>query len=351
MKTIAAHRRFAPSVLSLKMLELATGAVILTLAAVAVLLIGLRVNPLATYGLIVVGAVGSPYNLSETLVQATPLVLAGLGVALSFTAGLWNIGGEGQLYAGAIAAVSVGLNVLGLPLPVVMPLALLAGMLAGAVWGLIPAVLKHRFQAQEVLVTIMLNYVAIIAASMVISGPWAHGIVPRTRSIVQAAELPVLFPGTRFHIGVVLALACAIAVWVLMYRMVLGYQIRVVGLNADAARSAGVRVGAVMTATFCISGGLAGLAGAMLVLGIHHALVDGLSPGYGYTAIAVALLGGLHPFWIVLAAVLFAALYVGSQNMQIVTGLPVSLVLVIQSLLLLLLLATRVVHMRGSDAR
>jgi simple sugar transport system permease protein len=196
----------------------------------------------------------------------------------------------------------------------------------------------------------MLNYVAIIVSSMIISGPWAHGIVPRTRSIVQAAELPVVFPGTRFHIGVLIALACAVVVWGLMYRTVLGYRIRVVGLNVDAARLAGIRIGTVVIATFCISGGLAGLAGATLVLGIHHALVDGLSPGYGYTAIAVALLGGLQPLWSVMAAVLFAALYVGSQNMQIVAGLPVSLVLVIQSLLVLVLLATRVIHMRGSDA-
>lgn len=350
MRLAVTPRKFAASAPGLKTLELATGAVVLTLAAVAVLLVALDVNPLSTFGSIVVGAVGSPYNLSETLVQATPLILAGLGVALSFTARLWNIGAEGQLYAGAIGAVSVGLNVLGLPLPVVMPLALLAGVLAGAGWGLIPAVLKLRFQAQEVLVTIMLNYVAIIFSSMIISGPWAHGIVPRTRSIVQAAELPVIFPGTRFHVGVLIALACAVVVWGLMYRTVLGYRIRVVGLNADAGRLAGIRVGAVVTATFCISGGLAGLAGATLVLGIHHALVDGLSPGYGYTAIAVALLGGLHPLWTVMAAVLFAALYVGSQNMQIATGLPVSLVLVVQSLLVLVLLATRVIHMRGSDA-
>ncbi len=350
MKLAVTRRKFAASAPELKTLELATGAVVLTLAAVAVLLVALDVNPLSTFGFIVVGAVGSPYNLSETLVQATPLILAGLGIALSFTARLWNIGAEGQLYAGAIGAASIGLNVLGLPLPIVMPLALLAGVLAGAVWGLIPAVLKLRFQAQEVLVTIMLNYVAIILSSMIISGPWAHGIVPRTRSIVQAAELPVIFPGTRFHIGVLIALACAVVVWGLIYRTVLGYRIRVVGMNVDAARLAGIRIGPVVIATFCISGGLAGLAGATLVLGIHHALVDGLSPGYGYTAIAVALLGGLHPFWTVVAAVLFAALYVGSQNMQIVTGLPVSLVLVIQSLLVLVLLATRVIHTRVSDA-
>jgi simple sugar transport system permease protein len=350
MKLAVRRWKFTSAAPGLKTLELAAGAVAVTLAAVAVLLVALDVNPLSTFGFIVVGAVGSPYNLSETLVQSTPLILAGLGVALSFTARLWNIGAEGQLYAGAIAAVAVGLNILGLPLPLVMPLALLAGVLAGAVWGLIPAVLKLRFEAQEVLVTIMLNYVAIILSSMVISGPWAHGIVPRTRSIVQAAELPLLFPGTRFHIGVLIALTCASVVWGLMYRTVLGYRIRVVGLNVDAARLAGIRIGAVVIATFCISGGLAGLAGATLVLGIHHALVDGLSPGYGYTAIAVALLGGLHPLWTVMAAVLFAALYVGSQNMQIATGLPVSLVLVIQSILVLVLIATRAVHMVGSRA-
>ncbi len=350
MKLAGVRRKTTITAAGLTTLWQAAGAVVLTLAAVTALLVALDVNPLSTFGFIIVGAVGSTYNLTETLVQATPLIFAGLGVALSFTARLWNIGAEGQLYVGAIAAVSVGLNVLGLPLPVVMPLALFAGVLAGAVWGLIPAVLKLRFQAQEVLVTIMLNYVAIILSSMIISGPWAHGIVPRTRSIVPAAELPIIFPGTRFHIGVLIALVCAVVVWGLVYRTVLGYRIRMVGLNVDASRLAGIRVGTIVTATFCISGGLAGLAGATLVLGIHHALVDGLSPGYGYTAIAVALLGGLHPLWTVMAAVLFAALYVGTQNMQIATGLPVSLVLVIQSVLVLVLLGTRAAQIRGSHA-
>jgi general nucleoside transport system permease protein len=339
----------SPTPSRLKALGLAAGAVVATVAAVAGLLGALRINPLTVYGLIILGAVGTPYNLSETFVQATPLILAGLGVALCFSARLWNIGAEGQLYVGAIAAVAIGLNIFRLPPPLVMPLALLAGLLAGAAWGFIPAILKLRFRAQEVLVTIMLNYVAIIVSGMVISGPWAQGTVPETKSIIPAAELPVVFAGTRFHVGVLIALASAVVVWGILYRTVVGYQIRAVGLNPDAAHLAGVRVGRVIIAAFCLSGGLAGLGGATLVLGIYHALVDGLSPGYGYTAIAVALLGNLHPLWTVLAAWLFAALYVGSQNMQIAAGVPVSLVLIIQSLLLLIILATRLVRIRGGN--
>ncbi len=332
-------------------LLLAAAAAALTLGAVGILLVVLGVNPLVAYGLMVTGSVGSPYGISETLVQATPLLFAGLGVALSFTARLWNIGAEGQLYAGAIASVSVGLNVVHFPAAWVMPLALTAGALGGAAWGLIPALLKLRFRAQEVLVTIMLNYVAIYLSSMVISGPWADPIAPKTRDIVPAAVLPILVPGTRMHIGVLIALGCAVLLTLVMARTTLGYRIRAVGHSTDAARLAGIPIAGVVITTFCVSGALAGLAGASLVLGTQHALVDGLSPGYGYTAIAVALLGGLHPLGTVAAALVFAGLYVGSQFMQIATGIPASLVQVIQGILLLTVLAARLTGIGGDMRR
>jgi general nucleoside transport system permease protein len=314
---------------------------------VSAILLALSVDPISAAVLIGQGAFGDPFAISETFVQMTPLLLAGLGVAVAFRAGLWNIGAEGQLYAGAIGAVLVGLNLLHLPSFSLLVMALVAGALAGALWGLIPALLKVKFGAQEVLVTIMLNYIALLASSMVISGPWHDPIVPKTRDIDPAAMLPVLVPGTRLHLGVPLALVAAVVIFAVMNRSVLGYRIRAVGFSRDAARLAGIHVNTVTVVTFCISGALAGLAGATLVMGIHHALVDGLSPGYGYTAIAVALLGRLHPLWVVLSAVIFAALYVGTQSMQIVTGLPSDFVLVIQSVLLLSILAARLIDVRG----
>lgn len=326
---------------------LAVGAIVLTLTSVGALLVLLGVNPWLAYALMVKGAVGSVYNTSETFVQATPLLFTGLGVALSFTARLWNIGAEGQLYAGAIASAAIGLGVWHLPAALVMPIAVAAGALGGVLWALIPAVLKVLFRAQEVLTTIMLNYIAIYLSSMVISGPWADPIAPKTRDVIGAAYLPTFLPGTRLTLAVPLAFACAGLLWVLMYRTTWGYRVRAVGLNADAARLAGIRVRAIIVSAFCVSGGLAGLAGASLVLGTQHALVDRLSPGYGYTAIAVALLGGLHPLGTAAAALVFAGLYVGSQYMQIAIGIPATLVQVLQGILLLTALATRLVGTPG----
>ena len=317
-----------------------------TLLLVAILLLALGVDPLYAGVLIVQGAFGNPYAVSETFVQMTPILLAALGVAIAFRAGLWNIGAEGQLYAGAIGSVLVGMNLFHLPAFTLMVAALLAGALAGAFWGLVPAILKVRFGAQEVLVTIMLKYVALLASSMVISGPWHDPIVPKTRDIEAAANLPVLLPGTRLHLGFLLALIAAVVMYFVMNRSVLGYRIRAVGLNRNAARLAGIKVTSVTLTTFAVSGALAGLAGATLVQGINHALVDGLSPGYGYTAIAVALLGRLHPLYTVVSAMIFGALYVGTQSMQIVTGIPSAFVLVIQSVLLLAILATRLIDVR-----
>jgi ABC-type uncharacterized transport system permease subunit len=305
----------------------------------------LHIDPLLAYGLVLSGAVGSPYALSETLLQAIPLILAGMAISVAFTARLWNIGAEGQLYAGAIASVLIGLNILGLPPVLLLPLGLACGAVAGAIWGAIPAVLKVRFGAHEVLVTIMLNYVAILLSSMVIRGPWADPAAPQTRQIENAATLPVIIPGTRLHAGILIALAAAVVVWFLLYKTTVGFKMRSVGSNPDASRAGGISVAFVTITTFCISGALAGLAGASLVLGTQHSLVDGLSADYGYTAIAVALIGRLHPLGTVLGALFFAALYVGSQYMQIATGVPGSFVQVIQGVLLLTVLAAGLVNL------
>jgi simple sugar transport system permease protein len=320
-------------------------ALVLTAVLVGALLAFVGVNPLYGYQLLIQGAFGDTFSITETLVQATPLLLAGLGVALAFSASIWNIGAEGQLYVGGIAGVAVGLNLLHLPDFALIPIGLLAGALAGALWALIAGVLKARFGAQEVLVTLMLNYIAILLADIAITGPWRDPQVPKTQNVVDAAMLPLLITNSRLNIGSLIALAMVPVAWFLLYRTVWGFRMRASGLNADAARLAGLPIKQVQLGTFAVSGALAGLAGAILVLGIERALIAGFSPGYGYTAIAVALLGGLNPIGILASSILFGALYVGGQYMQIVTGVPVALVQVITSILLLSFLAVRAVRL------
>ncbi len=320
-------------------------ALVVTAVLVGVLLAFVGVNPLYGYQLLLQGAFGDTFSITETLVQATPLLLAGLGVALAFSARIWNIGAEGQLYAGGIAGVAVGLNLLHLPGYMLIPAGLLAGAVAGALWALIAGVLKVRFGAQEVLVTLMLNYIAILLADMAITGPWRDPQVPKTRDVVGAALLPVLISNSRLNIGALIALGCVPITWFLLYRTVWGFRMRASGLNPEAARLAGLPIRQVQLGTFALSGALSGLAGAILVLGIERALIAGFSPGYGYTAIAVALLGGLNPLGVAVSSILFGAIYVGGQYMQIVTGVPVALVQVITSVLLLSFLAVRAVRL------
>lgn len=314
-------------------------AVVVTLVVASALMLILGVNPLEAYKQLFLGAFGDATRISAVLVKATPLILVALGIAVAFRCQLWNVGAEGQLYMGGIAATVVGILAAGVPAPLMIPLCIGVAMVGGALWGAIPGVLKARFNANEVLVTIMLNYVAILAANMVITGAWRHPIVPKTIDIQEAAFLPVLWSPGRLHSGVLIALAAAVLTGLLLFRTVLGYQIRATGHSLTAALYAGIRVNRIMVLAFSISGALAGLAGGIQILGVHHNLVDGFSPGYGFTGIVVALLGRLHPLWIVVSGVLLAALLVGSDWMQVVLGIPVAMVNVIQGVLVLVILA------------
>lgn len=320
------------------------GAILAALAVGAALLLSLRVNPLVAYGHLVLGSLGNLNGLTETLVKTTPLLLAGLSVALAFNGGVWNIGAEGQLYVGALAAVGVGINQLHLPSPLLLPLAILLGFLLGGLWGAIAGLLKVRLQANEVIVTIMMNYVAILGASYLVNGPWAMGFVPITKRIEPSAALPLLVPGTRLHAGLLIALLAALLVYVLIFKTRLGYEIRAMGHNLDAAVYAGMRVNRNAVLALGLGGGLAGLAGVGEVAGVHHVMMETISPGYGYTAIVVALLGKLHPLWMVLSAFLFSALYVGADAMQRAVGIPTAMVWVIQGLLVLFLLGSRLLN-------
>jgi simple sugar transport system permease protein len=294
-------------------------------------------SPLQGYEALFRGAAGSPRALTETVVKAVPLMLAGLGVGLAFRGRIWNIGAEGQLLMGAVAAAGVGLRFPDLPAWVLLPLTLVASFALGGLWGSIPGVLKARFHANEIVVSLMLNFVAILFVSYLVSGPWrdpASGI-PITAAVGESARLPRLVPGTRLHGGIVVALACSLLTYIILFRSTLGFKIRAVGGGLEAARFAGIDVNAVVAVTMALSGGLAGLAGMCEVSGLHYRLMDNISPGYGYTAIVVALMGELHPVGIPLAAILFAGLLVGGEAMHRAVGVPSALVNVIVGLIVL----------------
>lgn len=285
------------------------------------------------------GSIGSSYALfSATLVRATPLLLAGLAVALAFRAGVWNIGAEGQLLVGATAAVAVA----ALPIPgaVRITLALVAGGGAGALWAAPAAWLRKR-GVLEVISTIMLNFVALNLVGFLVRGP----LQEPTHAYPQSVTLPIdarlpRVPGTRLHLGVLVATAAAVALWVMMTRTAWGFRIRAVGANPRAAAVAGlIDVSAVTRSVFLMSGALAGLAGGIEATGVTYALYEGMSPGYGYTAIAVALLARLDPLLVIPSAFLFGALEAGATAMQRDAAVPAALVSVVEGSLVLLVLA------------
>jgi general nucleoside transport system permease protein len=288
------------------------------------------------------GSLGSRYAIfSATLVRATPLILTGLAVALAFTAGVWNIGAEGQLLAGGTAATVIGL-LTGPSLGwVSWPLSLAAGGIAGAAWAFLPAWLRRRFGVLEVISTIMMNFVALYLVGYLVRGPLQEPlrIYPQSAPIPEVARLPLLVDGARLHVGFVLALLCAVGLWWGLLSTAAGFRVRVAGSNADAARSAGlIDVGRTTMRAFLVSGLLAGLAGAIEVTGVTYSLYENLSPGYGYTAIAVALVGSLHPVLTVFSGVLFGALEAGASAMQRDAGVPSVLATVVEASIILLLL-------------
>lgn len=289
------------------------------------------------------GAFGSWYNFtSVTLVRSVPLILIGLGIATAFRGGAFNIGAEGQFYAGAIAATWVGLHVTQGPPVLAVPLLLMTSALAGALWVAVPVLLKLRFGVIEVISTLLLNFVAEALVSLLVQGPLQErsGIYPQSDAILEGARLPLL--GGRLHAGFLLAAGAALILWYLFTRTVWGFRLRAVGLGPRAAEVSGridsARMGA--TALLC-SGALAGLAGGVEVSGVSYALFQNLSPGYGFTGIAVALLGGLHPIGVLFSGIFLGALEAGAGAMQRDAGVPSVAVYVVEAIIIVVaLLAT-----------
>jgi simple sugar transport system permease protein len=307
--------------------------------------------PITAYLALIDGSLGSPDNLIKTFVATVPLVLAGLSVALGFKAGLFNIGAQGQFLVGALGAVTVGVAFAKEPPLVAVPVATLAGVLAGAVWGFIPGLLKAVSGAHEVVTTIMLNYVAISLLAWAVSGPLKvpGSPSPITHDVGNAAFAIVI--GTTGHLGIFIALAMVGAVRWLLYRTTLGFEIRTVGANPDAARYAGMRPRVLIVMTMSMCGLLAGLAGACIVLGVTHSMTSAFGTTVGFDAIAVALLARSNPIGIVFSGLLFGAMRAGAGLMQINAKIPPELIDVIQALILLFLVIgpvlTRLLRLRG----
>lgn len=286
------------------------------------------------------------YPFTESLVLSTPYIFAGLAVAVGFRCGLFNIGAEGQFFMGALAAAFVGYSIDGLPAYIHMPLAILAGAAAGAIWGAIPGFLKARFGAHEVVNTIMMNWIAFRLSDWLLNGPMkAGGFRPVTPNVAVSAEIPRFFPDPlRFNWGFVLALAMAFVVYWLLFKTTLGFEIRAVGANPDAAKYAGMSVIRNFVLVMTISGALAGLAGTVQVLGVDHWVGQGFSAGYGFDSIALALLGKSHPLGVVLSALLFGILRGGATTMQSLARIPIHIISVIQGMVIVFVAAPAIIR-------
>ena len=303
------------------------GAVATALIVAGVLIAVAGANVFEAYGLILRGAFGSRLGITETLTRATPLILTGLAAAVAFRARLWNIGGEGQFYVGALAITAFGLvpGLAGVPAPLAILACLLVGALAGGVLLLVPIALKLRFGVDEVVTTLLLNFVAILFVSMMIEGPLKDPMAfgwPQSVPVPDAALLPGLIERSRLHAGLPIALALAVAVWWVQARTAFGMHARAAGLNARAAAFAGVPLGRTLTLVACLSGGLAGLAGAIEVMGVKGYVTTDLSPNYGYSGIVIAMLANLNALGVIAVALFSAVMFVGADSMSRALAIP-----------------------------
>jgi len=304
----------------------------------------LGVNPITAYLAMFNGVFGSFHSFSEVLVKATPLTFTGLAVAVAATMMLWNIGAEGQLVWGGIFAAGTALYLLpSAPAPLLIPMIIAASACGGMIWALIPGALKARFNVNEILTTLLLNYVAIIYMEHLFYGPWRDPAgfgFPGTAQIPEAAHL-VRFVGSRIHLGFPLALACALLLFFILNKSIWGYQIRVIGNELRAASYAGFNITRQTLAVMALSGALAGMAGMAEVCGIHYRLQTGLAVGYGYDGIIVAWLAQLNPLAVPFTALLLGALFVGGEQLQTVLGLPSTISLILEAALLFGLLGAQ----------
>lgn len=312
----------------------------------------------AAFAALFKGAFGGPKQIGDTILRATPLMFTGLAVAYGFRAGLFNIGAEGQLFMGGLAAASLGVFLVGQPWAIVVPTLIVASALAGAAWAFIPALLKARIGAHEVITTMMFTYIGRYIVSWLVVGPLKdEGMIPQTVALSPEAQLPriqSLFSAEtldalpflslgRAHLGIVVALVVVVTIWLILKYTTLGYENRAVGFNPHASETAGISVQWTTVKALCISGALAGLAGSVEVMGVHHRIFDQFSSGFGFTGIAVALLAKNHPLGVIPAALLFGALSAGAGTMQLEASVPQKIILIIQALVIFFVAAEEIV--------
>jgi len=336
-----------------------------TLAALiigAVLLLFLGANPISAYGALFEGAFGSANSIAETLVKATPLLLVGVGICIAARGGVNNIGGEGQLVVGALSATIIGLALPGVSGWLIIPLAMLAGFVGGAIWGGIPGYLKARFNVNEILSTIMMNQIAVHGMNFLLNGPLIDPVqlqrasrIPQTARLARGFDLPRLVP-TRLHLGAAFAVLAAVVVYVLLWRTTLGYRIRAVGLNPEASRYAGINVPQHIVLSLLLSGALAGLAGAVQVYGLHHRMfTDGSTTGFtgnaGFNGIVTALFGQLHPLGTIPASFLFGGLLVGANKLQRTAQVPGALITTLNGLVVIFVVSSEIWQRRRARRR
>lgn len=316
-------------------------AVFLALLIGSILLLFIEVNPLEAYKYLIFGNFTNKYNIAEIFVKATPIILTGLSFTFAFRTGLFNIGGEGQMFAGAMAAVFVGLKTGHLNPFITISLSLLGAIIAGALWGIIPGILKGVFGSSEIIVTIMFNYVALYLISYLVDKPLreSSGFYPQTDLIGKNAFLPYVVPNTRLHIGFVIAIFISILVYIILWKTPFGYRLRAVGHNPDGAEYSGMNIKKSIIISLAISGALAGVAGFTEINGIHHRLLDNFSKNVGFDGIAAALLGSANPLGVVISAILLGMLQTGANSMQRGVGVPANIVSIIQALIIILVLA------------
>lgn len=315
----------------------------------ALLLLASGHNPAEAFLTLITSAFGSPSRLAEVLVKTAPLMVMALGISIAFKSQIWNIGGDGQFTLGAVFAAFVALN-LNLPASIVLPVSFLAAFLGGAIWGGLAGYLRAKFNANEVITTLMLNYIATYLLSWLIRYPMidpkGQGF-PQTPLIDKLYRLPIILSGTRLHVGIIISLII-IVLGYFFWRSTLGLRIELVGEGEDVAKYSGVNVSKTIILTMVISAGLAGVAGWGEVVGVQYRLLDNISSGYGNLAIVIALLGNLNPFGIAISSFFFAALMVGGNTMQLMEGIPFSLITVIQGLVIVFVIS-RVVYAQWRD--
>lgn len=327
-----------------------------------IMLLALGVNPITAYQAMIEGAFGSPNAIADTIVKATPLLFVGVGITVAFRGGMINIGGEGQMILGGLAATTAALALPDWPSWAIIPFCLILGFLAGAFWGLIPGALKAYMNVNEILTTIMLNAIAVQLMNYLLRGPLMDPVqiengsfIPQTARFSVAADLPRLIP-TRLHAGTLLAIIAAILIWVLLWRTTIGFRIRAVGLSPAAARRAGIHVKWYGMLAMIISGAMAGLAGAVQVLGVNHRMfTDGTATGFtggaGFNGIVAALFGQLHPIGTIPASFVFGSMIVGANQMQRAVQVSSSLIVALNGLLVIFVVSSEIFRRRIARRR